>query len=173
MSKGDTTIGTTAIRAKRARNMPFFSILRSLGSSDGDCESMSSRFFTREDPKETRMRGIATAPAESSATNKELWRKPDVLKKRSSWSGVINATMTDARTAHNGGFMRLIIRRGMEDSFGRQRCEDASIERILSAGNDVSDSRESECMDRRSSGRRRSSIAPNVEMDLVERLVDM
>jgi len=108
MSNGATMIGTSAIRANSARKIPFLSILRSVGTSE-EGESITSRFFTREEPNETRMSGIATCPADSSATYNELCRKLDLLKKRSSCSGEINATMTEARTAHNGGFIMLMI----------------------------------------------------------------
>ena len=81
--------------------------------------------------------------------------------------------MTDANTAHNGGFIRLITRRGIEYNLDNGVCDVVSIDRTLNAGNEVRDSLESECVDRRSIDRRRSSIAPNVETDLVERLVDI
>lgn len=99
--------GTRIILQKRERKIARFSIFMS--SSVGRGSLIVSRDFTREAPRETRIIGMATAPAVSIARNKELWRNDVVLKNSSCWRGVITATMIDARTAHNGGFIRLIM----------------------------------------------------------------
>jgi hypothetical protein len=102
---GARRIGTIAILEKRAKKIPRRSILRSMGVE----ESRRSRDLAREAPRDTNINGIATAPAVSIALRRELWRKLVLLKNSSCWRGEIRATMTDARTAHNGGFMMLII----------------------------------------------------------------
>jgi hypothetical protein len=62
----------------------------------------------------------------------------------------MKATVTDASTAHNGGFIIAITFRIAEETEYVRRREGTSDERILSAGNEVSDSLDAERRERRS-----------------------
>jgi hypothetical protein len=138
---GARRIGTIAILAKRAKKIPRRSILRSMGAVE---ESRRSRDLAREAPRDTKIKGIATAPAVSIAPRRELWRKPVLLKNSSCWRGEIRATMTDARTAHNGGFMTSITLCSADETKWVRRCDGTSDERMLSAGKEVNDSLDAE-----------------------------
>lgn len=81
----------------------------------------------------------------------------------------MTATITDAKTAHKGGFIRPMIVRTTLETFDAIRWEGISAERILNAGNDVNDSREIECKDRLSN---LSVTGSEVDVDLVDWLVE-
>ena len=102
----------------------------------------------REEPSDTRIRGIATAPAVSIARKRELCKNPVLLKKSSCWRGGIKATITAAKTAHNGGFIIPRIRRSRDIRCDVSRIEGVLEEGILSAGNEVSDSLDTERRER-------------------------
>ena len=71
-SKGDKRSGTSAMRANNARKIPRRSILGSMGTRVESGDSMTSRDLGSEAPRETKIRGIATAPVVSIARKMEL-----------------------------------------------------------------------------------------------------
>jgi hypothetical protein len=71
-NKGYRTRGTSAMRANNARKIPRRSILGSVGMRVVSEDSMTSRDLGREAPRETKIRGIATAPVVSIARRIEL-----------------------------------------------------------------------------------------------------
>jgi hypothetical protein len=81
-SNGARMIGTSAIRAKRAKKIPRRSILGSLGREFSESIASTSD-LAREAPSDTKIKGIATAPAVSTATKRELWIKLEGLKNNS------------------------------------------------------------------------------------------
>ena len=84
MRTGYITSGTMAILANKERKIARFSILMStsLGVGKGVLSIVSSD-LGREAPSDTRIMGMATAPAVSIAKNSELCRNPVVLKNNS------------------------------------------------------------------------------------------
>ena len=81
MKMGYIRRGTRIILQKRERKMARFSILMSICVGRG--WSIVSWDLTREVPRETKIIGMATAPAVSIARNNELWRNDVVLKNNS------------------------------------------------------------------------------------------
>jgi hypothetical protein len=117
--------------------------------------------FPRDEPSDTRIKGIATAPAVLIARKIELCKNPVLLKKSSCWRGGIKATATDANTAHNGGFIIPRIRRIRDIRGDVSRFEGALEEGTLRAGKEVSDSLDTE---RR---KRLSMKASKLDIDLL------
>jgi hypothetical protein len=81
----------------------------------------------------------------------------------------MRATMTEARTAQRGGFIKLTARRRPDMTFHVNRWEGASVDRTLNAGNEVSDSRDVERSDRLSN---LSTTGSDVDVDRSEWLVE-
>lgn len=81
MKMGYIMRGTRIILQKRERKIARFSIFMSIWVGRG-C-SIVSWDFIREAPRETRIIGMATAPAVSIARNSELCRDDVVLKNKS------------------------------------------------------------------------------------------
>ena len=92
-----------------------------------------------------------------------------MLKKSSCWRREIRATMTEARTAQRGGFIKFTARRRPDMTFHVNRWEGASADRILNAGKEVSDSRDVERRDRLSN---LSTPGSGVEVERSEWLVE-
>jgi hypothetical protein len=167
MSSGATRMGTKASRANRARKIPRRSILMSVGNVG---ESIISPALTKAAPRDTRINGIATAPAVSIAMKTELCRKLEVSKNNSCCKGETRAMVTDAITAHSGGFIAPTIFQTTVDTEYVRRREGTSPERILNAGNDVKDSLD---RDRRERLSILSNVGSIVDVDPVECSVEL
>ena len=79
---GNIVSGTSAMRQNKARKIPRRSNLGSIAEVSIS-RSRMSRDLGRDAPRETKIKGIAVAPAVSIAKNTELCRNPERLKNNS------------------------------------------------------------------------------------------